>query len=559
MAFAIVDGNFNDPAIWDTGIVPTGTENAYANNRTIQITGTVNVGTVRNDANPYYLANTATPAMTGPTNPLGSAIASATIVGSEPWRAFDRSSTSGWTVGSGLGGWIGFQFTTGRVIRQYSFRAFSNATRPFATFTFEGSMNGSTWFNLDSPSAQNIGQGAFYTSNLLTNTVAYTHYRITGNGTVGSSSTLGVAEVEMTESTSLVVGNINGGGTFNLTNGSTLNCSAPTGVVVGSATPPITFALPFGSSASVNATIPSVAAVGNYRAVLLNGLGTLNFTGDISCGPTTAPNGHYVIQINLAGRLNYNGVCTNGGSNGNQCNSIISLAAAYIQITTTGFSGGNFGANPNASVWLNAGGTLEIIGPITGGNSPAVVMIGGTTIVTGNISTTTASPAITNITTAANIEPGGAITTSGSANAISSVGYVKVIVPLVNVNNWQAVYAPRITIESTTTSITFQKIGGGNQIMYIGTANNTNLPAVGNVRLSTTYGASNEFTGTMVVQTPPYVSLGALVDDNKVGTFLMTPASFVAELGTSTLDIAKRLQNSATVITTGTQLASFNI
>ena len=61
MAFAIVDGNFNDPAIWDTGIVPTGTENAYANNRTIQITGTVNVGTVRNDANPYYLANHISP------------------------------------------------------------------------------------------------------------------------------------------------------------------------------------------------------------------------------------------------------------------------------------------------------------------------------------------------------------------------------------------------------------------------------------------------------------------------------------------------------------------
>jgi hypothetical protein len=39
----------------------------------------------------------------------------------------------------------------------------------------------------------------------------------------------------------------------------------------------------------------------------------------------------------------------------------------------------------------------------------------------------------------------------------------------------------------------------------------------------------------------------------------MTPASFVQELNTSSIDVAVRLRNSATVITTGTQLASFNI
>ena len=39
----------------------------------------------------------------------------------------------------------------------------------------------------------------------------------------------------------------------------------------------------------------------------------------------------------------------------------------------------------------------------------------------------------------------------------------------------------------------------------------------------------------------------------------MTPASFVQELGVSTIPVAVRLRNSATVITTGTQLASFNI
>ena len=558
MAFAIADGNFSDGAIWDTGVAPSGSENAYANAKTIQVTGTVSVGVVRNDASNYYLPNTVIPLMTSATSPSGVVSWSTQVAGSEAYRAFDRNTATLWQTTAGVqSGTITYKFDTGKTIKKYYWKAAASATTSPRNFTFLASNDPAFVIGvvtLDSPGPQSVGVSGSYSASFV-NTIPYLYYRLSVTSTNGA--TLQIAEIEMTESTSNAVGQLPGG-TFNLTNISTLNCSAPTGVVVGSATPPITFALPFGSSASVNATIPSITAITAYYAVLLNGLGTLYFVGDISCGSISASNLR-VINITAAGKLEYNGNCTTGGNSGNQTNSIFSAVAGYIKITTTGFSGGNGGAITNSSVYLNAGGTLEIIGPVTAGGAPAVGMVGGTVTITGNVSTTTAFPAISNITTAGSIEPGGAITTTGLGNAISSIGYVKVIVPLVNVNNWQPVSASKLTIEPTTTSITFQKVSGGNQAMQIGTIVNTYQPNVGDVRLGTTYGGvPNEFTGTMAVPLPSSVSQGVPVDTS-VGTFLMTPASFVQELGVSTIPVAVRLQNSATVITTGTQLASFNI
>jgi hypothetical protein len=569
MAFAIADGNFNDPAIWSTGVVPTGTEDAYANGKTVQITGTVTINSVRNDLSDVFLIDTATPLMTSNSNPTGLITATSARTGGEAFRAFDRNTGTAWGTPDFVpNGTITYKFPSNKIIKRYMFRVLGTAQAP-RSWTFQASTNGTVWTDgvggnpapLDTQSNIGLSTGSTFSSALINpGNVPYEYYRIVV--TLGAVNwPLQIVEIEMTESTSTASGQIPGG-TFNLTNGSTLTCTAPTGVVVGSTTPTITFTLPFGETASVNATIPSVAVAAGYKAVLLNGLGTLNFTGNISYGPTSAT-GSSVIQITAAGKLVYTGVCTNGGSSTVICNSIFSSANATIEINTTGFSGGNFANIGTASVYLSAGGNLTITGPITGGNSPAVVIVGaiggGTVIITGDVSTITGSPAISNITTAANIEPGGAITTSGSANAISSVGYVKVIVPLVNVNNWQAVYAPKITIEPATTSITFQKVSGGNQAMQIGSVVNATQPAVSDVRLGTTYGVvPNEFTGTMAVPLPSSVSLGVPVDTS-VGTFLMTPASFVQELNTSSIDVAVRLRNSATVITTGTQLASFNI
>jgi len=350
------------------------------------------------------------------------------------------------------------------------------------------------------------------------------------------------------------------GGTFNLTNGCNLTCTAATGVYVGSVTPTITFALAGGNIATVNATIPAIPTIATYTAVLLNGLGTLRFYGDISCGPTSTTNVR-VINITAAGRLEYSGVCTNGGNTSNQTNSIISTALATIIIDTIGFAGGNIAAATNASVYLAAGGTLEITGPITGGNSPAVVMVGGSVTVTGNV-TAGSSAAITNITTSAVITVTGLITASSTTNAIIGLGLVKLFgavtnTNIINANRFDGVYSPQLTIESTTTSWAFQNQAGTVITLY-GSGASLGNPNESDVRFGTTYGPSNTLTGSCRIPNPNTVLLGALTD-NTTGTLIMTPDEFIEELGVNSRDIAVRLQNTSTVTTTGDQIVSYNI
>lgn len=343
------------------------------------VNGTQSCGVVRNDASDYYLPNTAIPIMTSSTSPSGIVSASSQVVGFEGWRAFDRNTTTVWqTAGGVTSATLTYQFPSTRVIKRYMWKASSTATTP-RNFTFEASNDGSSWTTLDTQTAINVGTNGIFTSSLLANTTAYLYYRLSITTNNGATAIV-VTEFEMTESTSTSVGQIIGG-TFNLTNGSILTTTTTNGVIVGSTTAPVTFGLTGGNSATINATITSITAVANYAAVQLNGLGTLNFTGDISCGPTSTINMR-VINITAAGTLNYNGVCTNGGNTTNQCNSIFSSTAATINIITTGFSGGNTLTHANSSVFMNNGGTLFITssGNISNGTSPAVTIIGGVSL-----------------------------------------------------------------------------------------------------------------------------------------------------------------------------------
>lgn len=555
MAFAITGGTFNTPSIWDTGVVPTGSENAYANGFTIQVSGTVNCNSVRNDASDYYLVNTAIPLMTSNTTPSGNVIVSGQGVGAEGWRAFDRSNSTFWQCNTVNIGWLGYIFPTGKTIKRYSIFTTSGSGVHPRTWTFEGSNDGSSWTVLDTQTLVTLSNATFYTYP-ITNTTSYTYYRINITATINPGANPALAEFEMTESTSSVIGKVVGG-TFNLTSGSTLTCTASTGVIVGSTTAPITFALPFGSSATVNATIPSVTTVVNYAAVLLNGLGTLNFNGDISCGPTSTTNMR-VINITAAGTLNYNGVCTNGGNNTNQCNSIFSSAAANINIITTGFAGGNTLTPANSSIFMNAGGTLFITssGNISAGVSPAITIVGGVSLTIVGSVVGGSIEAIRNVTTAiANTTVTGSITAGNAANAIVALGGVRVVGPLVNTNQFMAVYAPKMLIDSTT-SWQFQQLSGPDITLYAPGANVGN-PSASDVRFGVSFGLGS-FTGTAYIPTPSTVLLGTQVDAT-TGTLLMTPAQFVSELNTSTTPVAVRLQNCATVSSTGDQVASYGV
>lgn len=560
MAFAIQSGDFSATTTWDTGVVPTGSENAYANSFTIQVGGTVSCGRVRNDATTFLLPGMPIPVMTSNTTPSGTAFASTQAVGQEAWRAFDQNTATGWATTTGtLTGVIGYQFPTARIIKRYLWRASINAANNPRNWTFQGSNDGVNYTTLDTVTGSQIGASATYISTGLTNSNAYSFYRMNITLNNGGANTLQVAELEMTELTGTVNGGV-AGGTFNLLNGSDLTVTASTGVVVGSTTPPITFALAGGNSATVNATIPTLTTTAEFRAVLLNGLGTLNFNGNISCGPTSTTNVR-VIHITAAGTLNYSGVCTNGGNTTNQTNSIFSSAAANVNIITTGFAGGNVLANANASVFLNNGGTLNITssGNIIGGNSPAVVMVGGSLSLSGSVVGSSLSPAITNSTTVTPIDVDGSVTAGNGSTAIVGLGAVTLTGPLINTNGYMAVNAPSLFITTATTYWSFTSSGGSPTILYTDApTNTTGFPSSTDVRKDIVYGPTNTTIGTMNVPLPSDVRINVPTDDT-VGTATLTAQDLFDAISGSTSGVGLRLKNVATVATVGKQIASYNI
>jgi len=123
-----------------------------------------------------------------------------------------------------------------------------------------------------------------------------------------------------------------------------------------------------------------------------------------------------------------------------------------------------------------------------------------------------------------------------------------------------AIVAPRVTIDTNTSSWLFQISTGGNRTLYAAGVALGN-PATNNVRLGTIYGASGELTGTLIVPSPSNVLQGVGTDAT-VGTLLMTPADFwnyLISSGFTANSIGDRLQNASTVATTGGQIASYNI
>ena len=566
MAFAITSGNFGDTTTWDTGVVPTGSEDAYSNSFTIQVNGTQSCGRVRNDATTYLLPGMPIPVMTSSTTPTGRAFSSTFNVGNDAWRAFDQNTATLWSTlsPSNPTGWLAYTFSTAIIIKRYLFRLTGVATVNCpASWTFEGSNDefSTAGVVLHTVTSSNPGGGNTYTSPTgLVNTgnLAFTSYRINISANGGGPNVVQISEFEMTEQTGTVNGGV-AGGTFNLTNGSNLTTTASTGVIVGSLTNPLTFALASPNSAAFNGNIIDVATVTGYGAINMNGTGALTLTGNYAIGAGGAAN-RRIITVNSAGILNIIGNLTNSGVISANINNVIqSVAAATINVTGNVTGGGNSVITfNNATISASSGGNVTITGNVNAGTGIAIGIASGTLTVIGDIIGSSTAPAIQNSTTAATIDIAGAITAGTGANAIVGLALVRCSGLLFNTNNFQAVYAPRITIEPTTTSITFQKIGGGTQIMYVGSSTAFNLPAINNVRSGTVYGQSNEFTGTMIVQTPENVLLGTLVD-NTVGTLIMTPDNLIQELGTNTRPIAVRLQNSATVEITGDQMASYNI
>jgi hypothetical protein len=572
---AISSGVWSDLARWEddslgyfsaSSVLPTSSDDVYANNFTVTIDGTRNAFTIRNTAfiPPTQLALMSIPQMSSNTTPSGAAAASGVNGGQVAWLAFDRNTGSYWQSNTANGGWLSYQFPTGRIIKRYGFFTYSpNAFNP-RTWTFEGSNDGSTWTTLDTQTNFVTGTFTFYSFDISTNTTSYTYYRIniTAVQTLGNAPI--IAELEMSEVTNLYGGTTAGGG-FTFANGGNLTCSASTNSVFNRAVGSVyclTFDLPSGQSATFNGSVNEVPGVTNGRSILVQNTGIFNMVGDYGC-TNLAFNGRVVITVNASTTINLIGNITNSqiASNLNSTlwvfagNPTINLTGnvsggntntfnaangngIYCATTTTINLTGNITTNSNSSIWFNTSGTLNLIGNVTGGN---------------------AHPAVYNITTPATIDILGTTTSGSGYPAIQGLAttFVKVRGNVVNTDTYCAIYAGRVTIDDNVTSWQFKdSTNTTTRTLYTAGVDLGN-PAEDDVREGVDYGTSLELTGTLAVPTADNVRKGVPIDDT-VGTADLTAEDFLTAIEESTLDIAERLRNVATVQTTGDQIADLS-
>lgn len=566
MAFAITGGTFSNPAIWDTGVVPTGNEDCYANGFNITIDGTQSVGTIRNTTSDYYLPNTATAAMTSATSPSGIVTASSQQPSFEGWRAFDRNISTLWATVIGVTtASIVYQFTSTKIIRRYMFRNTSTTGTGARSFTFDGSDDGSSWTTLDTQSTVNVGSLGVFTSGLLANTTAYLYYRINVL-TVNGATSLNMTEIEMTESTLSAVGQILAG-KFLTGNGSNLTCTANNGIItyfVVNNVPVLECALTSGQSATVNANVTSFntgVVSGSNALILLSNVGTLNMNGSFVNSNVNTNTASWTFSLQAAGTLNIIGsVSLTAIPTGNPVHYVIrNIGNAVVNITGSVTIAGNNVGTQHAI--LQNGGQCNITGTVQGGsfvNNNGINATGGGVNIIGDVSSRSAGAAIS-------FSSAGALTVNGVVTALSgasipaivstSTGVVQMSGPFINNAGVPAVQATRMFLNTTST---FWRINTAAGVLrqfsttdYIG-----GYPGVPNVRDGVVFGQLGEFTGELII--PPTGSVRKDVPvDNTVGTAELTAADFLAAIDASTSGIGLRLKNVATVQTVGAQVTGF--
>ena len=139
--------------------------------------------------------------------------------------------------------------------------------------------------------------------------------------------------------------------------------------------------------------------------------------------------------------------------------------------------------------------------------------------------------------------------------------------PLINNNNYMAVYAPKIRFYTgAQVEWTFQTSTGGTKILR-NADGSSGLPSFTNVKIGQPFGPNNDIIGACVIPPANTVGVGIPVSTITpintpvpvtVGTSQLTGEDLLTAISTSSNVVAQRIKNLATVETTGDQLAAFN-
>jgi hypothetical protein len=297
-------------------------------------------------------------------------------------------------------------------------------------------------------------------------------------------------------------------------------------------------------------------------------------------------NGTYALAVTSNATVNITGILTTATLSGSGSGVSLLISGASATVNIIGDVYGNIGtgdATNGVGLLITANATLNVTGDVYGSNVGSLQYgISNTTSictinVTGNcipqnsrvINSNQASTInITGNCTAANgnaisatsstVTVVGTITASNSAVGIN-VSSCTISTPCINsANGVNAVYSGTVKIyASAVASWLYKDELNNNKFLYSAGVALGN-PATNNVRNGTTYGASSELTGTMIVPSPSDVRI-SVPTDNTVGTGELTAADFLAAIAASSDPIAVRLNNVSTVDTSGAQMASYNV
>ena len=546
--FAVANGSWSNPAIWDNGVLPAFDDFVYSNGFTVDIDQNITIGSLQNGASPVRIPDIATPVMTTDSSPSGIASASSINGSNVAYLAFDQSPTSTWLSANGAAtGWLRYQFPTAKVIRRYSMISVGAANNNPRNWTFEGSNDGGTWTVLHTVAlGSGIAQNAWYDSGSIGNTTAYLYYRI--NVSLVGASPFYISELQMSESTSSNLGGSAGGG-FTISTNRTITCTNITGLLNANATtlltvtsnPTITInaniRTGIGNVIRVNGTNYNITINGDVtasnttasaHAINRQAAGTMTIVGNIFGGVAAS----YGILMNDTGTLNVTGNVYGSAANatGNSAAGIAITQNGTINITGS-VIGNLANSGSNQGILSSVGATINIIGNVQGSSlatSNFGLNLTGASIVniTGNVIAGTGSSNTNyaiNSGAAVTLTINGSVVATTACNAISLTSLTSTVTIngiIQNANNKMAFYGPNLYIGNAVTQWKFNKPDNSDRTLYSADTF-AGVPLASNVRQGTTYGPGSSLTGTLNVPPASSVAVGVPVD-NTTGTAMIS-------------------------------------
>jgi len=322
-----------------------------------------------------------------------------------------------------------------------------------------------------------------------------------------------------------------------------------TGVTSGTGISAVILSASAGSLVIVGNVIGGGGSNSNDGVAVLNSVttGSLTITGNVTGGSSSVCRG--VWTGNSSAIITINGNVSPGS--GHSCHGVINSNPLFIVGTVSGGST----ANAGVAVENLLNGSVSITGTVIGGNVSGAIGSSSTGSITinGNVIAGVVS-AISN-TSSGTVTINGTITGNGSP-AISSTGSGFIIANsnlISSSTGVTAVSANRLLVSNSNNLQHAYRVNnsgavGAERSLYTGGVN-LNQPTVTNVRSGTVYGASNEFTGTLIVPSAQFVSLGTPVDSGVGSLQYLTMADLQAALAPNSPVIAERSDDDTKALT----------